>query len=139
MRPWIHASSLAVGMVLGAFAIAPATAVYSHVPDRSVGADVLPGNALQRANPQTRPEPRQPRAQDRVVRMTDRDRTLLVFQKVCPVCDGDLRAKKTPGKVVLTVFVCGPKCIAEFDKAPRETIVKWADVCQAHARAMENR
>ncbi len=133
------ASSFAAGMFVAASLAVPLNLVYSNVPDVSARSDVSLGRSslLSGAVPPDQSASRRTGGQNRIVRMTDRDKMLLAFQRTCPVCSEQLAGKTTPGKVELTVFVCGPKCIQEFDKAPRETINKWVDTCEANAKALQ--
>jgi hypothetical protein len=55
------------------------------------------------------------------------------------VCGEQLAAKTPLGRVELTVYVCGRQCIADFNKNPRDTIVRWADTFTANAKAVESR
>ena len=91
--------------------------------------------------PQAVPSPRRsdvaaPGARDARVPLTDQDRKTIAFQKICPVCAKELDAKKQPGRVELTLYVCGRECIAKFNDKPRETITKWVEICSTRTKEL---
>lgn len=71
---------------------------------------------------------------DARIPLTDRDRAMIAFQKTCPVCGETLDAKKIPGRIEISLYVCGKECIAKFDKQPRDAITKWAESCSKNSK-----
>lgn len=148
MRYYLPIAMFTAGVVCGLVLSAYRPTTISHASSSPIAGFTLtsaePPNATpspqkpDAQGPHAIPSPRRsdlvaPDARDVRVPLTEYDRRMIAFQKTCPVCAKELDAKRQPGRVELTLYVCGRDCIAKFNEKPRETITKWADICHAHA------
>jgi hypothetical protein len=142
MLVWNRVHSFAAGVVVGCCIAAAGGAVYSKSTKVTRWPDFAPQKTASAMGfgDEDGEQSHQSLKQDAVTPMTDRDKAHMAFQGTCPICGGAFGAKNTtPGRVQLTVFVCGRECLAEFDKAPRAMINKWTEICDTRAKLLERR
>jgi hypothetical protein len=140
MHLWKHASSFAVGLVIGTALISPGVAVSPSAADSAGGSRSAAEKSPTRSalSPPARQSDQPPGTGRRVVDITEQELRVAAFQKTCPACQGALLAKQTPCKTALNMFFCSPKCQQEFHKFPRLTVNRWLDICEARAKEYQN-